>query len=81
MATTLNIRVNGPLADFIADNIGNDGLYDNASEHVRHLIRQDKERVGAARFATLKAELQRAFFTRIKRQRGVAARSLRALTP
>ncbi|OSZ68416.1 addiction module antitoxin [Sphingomonas sp. IBVSS2] len=61
MATTLNVRVNGPLEEFIAENIGQDGLYENASEYVRHLIRQDKERVEQARFEELKAELQRAF--------------------
>ena len=44
MATTLNVRVNGPLEDFIAENIGADGLYENASEYVRDLIRRDMER-------------------------------------
>jgi antitoxin ParD1/3/4 len=48
MATTLNVRITGPLEDFV-------------SEYVRDLIRRDRERVEAERFATLKAELQRAF--------------------
>ena len=63
MATTLNVRVNGPLEDFIAENIGADGLYENASEYVRDLIRKDKDRVEQEQFAALKAELQRGFST------------------
>lgn len=63
MATTLNVRVNGPLEEFIAENVGPDGTYENASEYVRDLIRRDKERVDQERFAALKAELQRAFAT------------------
>lgn len=61
MATTLNVRVNGPLEDFIAENIGANGLYENASEYVRDLIRKDKDRVEQEAFDILKAELQRAF--------------------
>lgn len=61
MATTLNVRVSGPLEDFIADNIGNEGEYENASEYVRQLIRRDKERAEGEAFTALKAELQRAF--------------------
>jgi antitoxin ParD1/3/4 len=61
MATVLNVRVNGPLADFIAENIGADGLYENASEYVRDLIRRDKERADKARFDALRSELQQAF--------------------
>lgn len=63
MATTLNVRVNGPLEEFIAENIGEQGLYENASEYVRHLIRQDKARVEQEKFEALKAELQRGFAT------------------
>jgi len=63
MATTLNVRVNGPLEEFIAENIGEHGLYENASEYVRHLIRQDRERVEQGKFEALKAELQRGFAT------------------
>lgn len=61
MATTLNVRINGPLEDFIAENIGESGSYENASEYVRDLIRRDKERVDREAFETLKAELQKAF--------------------
>lgn len=63
MPTTLNVRITGPLEEFVSENIGADGFYENASEYVRDLIRRDRERVEAERFATLKAELQRAFAT------------------
>lgn len=56
---TLNVRVSGALKDHIAASIGDEGLYDNASEYVRALIRRDH--ADAQRFATLKAELQAAF--------------------
>ncbi|WP_066722258.1 ribbon-helix-helix domain-containing protein [Sphingomonas pituitosa] len=59
----LNVRVSGPLSDFVARNVGEDGLYENVSEYVRDLIRRDKERVEREMFDTLKAELQRAFAT------------------
>jgi antitoxin ParD1/3/4 len=59
--TSLNIRLNSRLSTFVAENVGEDGLYDNASEYVRDLIRKDKERVEKEAFETLKAELQRAF--------------------
>lgn len=58
---TLNVRVSGPLSEFIAANVGEDGLYENVSEYVRDLIRRDRERVEQEKFEALKAELQRAF--------------------
>ncbi len=58
---TLNVRVSGALSDFVAANVSDTGAYDNVSEYVRDLIRRDKERVEADRFARLKAELARAF--------------------
>ena len=60
-AITLNVRVSGPLRDHVAENVGNDGLYENVSEYVRDLIRRDHARVEEERLETLKAELQRAF--------------------
>jgi len=57
---TLNVRVSGALSDFVAANVSDTGAYDNVSEYVRDLIRRDKERVEADRFARLKAELARA---------------------
>ena len=60
---SLNVRLNSKLSTFVAENVGEDGLYDNASEYVRDLIRKDKERVEREGFEALKAELQRAFAT------------------
>lgn len=62
-AMTLNVRVTGDLGNHVADNVGEYGRYENVSEYVRDLIRRDLGRVEDERFATLKAELQRAFAT------------------
>jgi antitoxin ParD1/3/4 len=58
---TLNVRVNGPLCQFVAANVGDIGTYENVSEYVRDLIRKDKERVEGVAFERLKAELNVAF--------------------
>ncbi|MDZ4374552.1 MAG: addiction module antitoxin [Phenylobacterium sp.] len=58
---TLNVRVSGQLGQFVADNVGADGAYENVSEYVRDLIRRDMERAEQAKFDRLKAELQAAF--------------------
>ena len=60
-STTLNVRLRGALSDFVAANIGERGIYDNASEYVRDLIRRDKERADGEQFERLKAELSLAF--------------------
>ena len=58
---TLNVRVTGALGDFVAENVGEQGAYENVSEYVRDLIRRDMQRVEAGSFERLKAELARAF--------------------
>ena len=58
---TLSVRVTGPLSDFIAETVGEDGPYESTSEYVRDLIRRDKEHKEAQIFERLKAELQAAF--------------------
>jgi antitoxin ParD1/3/4 len=58
---TLNVRVSGPLGEFVAANVGSAGSYENVSEYVRDLIRKDKERAERAQFDRLKAELEMAF--------------------
>jgi len=60
-AMTLNVRLSGALGEFVAENVGSTGAYENVSEYVRDLIRRDKARVEAERFARLKAELDQAF--------------------
>ncbi len=59
--TTLTVRLSGPLCDFVAENVGEDGAYENVSEYIRDLIRRDKARVEQAAFDRLKAELAHAF--------------------
>jgi Arc/MetJ-type ribon-helix-helix transcriptional regulator len=58
---TLNVRVSGPLGEFVAAKIGDDGVYENVSEYVRDLIRQDRDRAERAALNRLKAELAVAF--------------------
>lgn len=58
---TLNVRVGGALGEFVANNVGDNGVYENVSEYVRDLIRRDKERTEAEGFERLKAELTTAF--------------------
>jgi Arc/MetJ-type ribon-helix-helix transcriptional regulator len=60
-AMTLNVRVSGTLGEFIASNVGEDGVYENVSEYVRDLIRRDKARAEGETFERLKAELTYAF--------------------
>jgi putative addiction module CopG family antidote len=59
--TTLTVRLSGPLSDFVAANVGENGSYENISEYVRDLIRRDKERADAEAFDRLKAEVTHAF--------------------
>lgn len=42
--TRLNVRVKGPLAEHVEKLVGPHGLYDNQSEYLRDLIRQDMYR-------------------------------------
>lgn len=59
--TTMTVRISGALSEFVAENVGPDGDYENVSEYVRDLIRRDKERAEQAAFERLRAELQHAF--------------------
>ncbi len=60
-SVTLNVRVNGALSEFVADNVGDGGTYENVSEYIRDLIRKDKARAEDVRFERLKSELRLAF--------------------
>lgn len=59
--TTMTVRLNGALSDFVATNVGENGSYENVSEYIRDLIRRDKERAEKEAFDRLKAELAHAF--------------------
>ena len=59
--TTITVRIGSALSEFVARNVGEDGVYENVSEYVRDLIRRDKERVEHEAFERLKAELAHAF--------------------
>ena len=59
--TTMTVRISGPLSEFVAAYVGEDGAYENVSEYIRDLIRRDRERVEREAFERLKAELTVAF--------------------
>lgn len=59
--TTMTVRLNETLSDFVAANVGERGTYENVSEYMRDLIRRDKERVEREAFDRLKAELTQAY--------------------
>jgi len=60
-STTLTVRLNPTLSEFVARNVAADGAYDNVSEYVRDLIRKDMEQRDQQTFERLKAELKQAF--------------------
>jgi putative addiction module CopG family antidote len=59
--TTMTVRLNGTLSDFVAAKVGEHGAYENISEYVRDLIRRDKNQTEQQAFDRLKAELTHAF--------------------
>lgn len=61
MSKTMTVRVSGALSDFVASNVGEHGRYENTSEYMRDLIRQDMKRQDDERLELLRTELERAF--------------------
>jgi putative addiction module CopG family antidote len=59
--TTMTVRLNPALSEFVASNVQQGGTYENVSEYVRDLIRRDMERRDQQAFDRLKAELAHAF--------------------
>lgn len=59
--TIMTVRLSGKLSDFVANSVNENGSYENVSEYVRSLIRNDKERFEKESFERLKAELTLAF--------------------
>lgn len=53
--TTLNISLPELMRDFISEQVATGG-YSTASEYIRHLIRQELERVAKAKLETLLLE-------------------------
>lgn len=56
----LNVRISGSLKNFVSHEI-KQGSYENISEYVRDLIRQDKANNEKLAFEHLKAELKLTF--------------------
>jgi len=71
--TTMTVRLSGELSEFVATNVGENGLYDNISEYVRNLIRDDKKRIEQQAFNHLKLELELAFSTPDKTYKPISA--------
>ncbi len=59
--TTMTVRLSGTLSDVVAQNVGEGGSYENVSEYIRDLIRQDNNRTEKQHFERLQAELDLAF--------------------
>ena len=59
--TTMTVRLNSRLSDFVAANVGENGSYENVSEYIRDLIRRDRQRVETEAFDRLQAEITHAF--------------------
>lgn len=59
--TTMTVRLNNELSDFATKNVGENGSFENMSEYIRSLIRDDKERYEKKVFNRLKMELELAF--------------------
>ncbi|MDC9727329.1 MAG: addiction module antitoxin [Candidatus Thioglobus sp.] len=57
----MTVRLSGELSDFVASNVDKNGSYENISEYVRSLIRNDKNRFEKEAFERLKAELTLSF--------------------
>lgn len=59
--TTMTVRLNETLSEYVAANVGERGNYENVSEYMRDLIRRDKARAEHEAFERLKAELAQAY--------------------
>ena len=59
--TTMTVRLNETLSEFVASNVSAQGTYENVSEYMRDLIRRGKERVESDAFGRLKVELTQAY--------------------
>jgi Arc/MetJ-type ribon-helix-helix transcriptional regulator len=69
---TLNVRVSGPLCDFIAANVGDEGTYENIAEYIRDLVRRDKARTEREALERLRLELPAGLAARSRGRRPAA---------
>ena len=60
-STTLTVRLNPVLSEFVASHVQEGGAYDNVSEYLRDLIRRDIAAKEQQAFDRLKAELTHAY--------------------
>ena len=60
-STTMTVHLNETLSDFVAENVGAGGRYQDESDYLRDLIRRDMERAEQAAVDRLKAELTQTF--------------------
>lgn len=58
MAEGINVRLSGPLKEFVETRSGQNGLYHSVSEYVRDLVRKDYEREEARKWDALYNELE-----------------------
>lgn len=57
MSDGINVRLSGKLRKFVNAQTGEDGLFENVSEYIRSLIRQDYERDENRKWSRLHQEL------------------------
>jgi len=57
MAKGVNVRLTGPLRQFIEERSGPRGLYESASEYIRDLVRKDFEKNEQEKWDRLVAQL------------------------
>ncbi len=71
MGVAVKLELSGPLADHVASLTGEDGLYQDAEEYLRHLIRRDLDLASTA--VALEKELIEAFAQPVGSGRVVSA--------
>ena len=57
----MNVRISGPLKDFVNQQTGEQGQYESVSEYIRDLIRRDAEKAALEIFYEKRLILQEAF--------------------
>ena len=76
MAEGVNVRLSGPLKEYVQTQISPSGLYESASEYVRTLIRQDYEKSEEQKWDRLIAELTPGLEADVSKFKEVSARDV-----